>query len=189
MKELDRTKDSRIIRQLDRISSIYSGGQRVEIPQGRGQIIFSVAGDTTVVTAEMMNKTVEGRTYLDTEIGISLEELTASESSTNSIRLTESCASYLNAIYEATSEGHADQSREVGYNYCLIVPDRSRDGANNAMIVENTNGHLDSYPIPAQSIDKTIYAVALQRAKFDFANNYAENPIHCLGECDLSLEG
>ena len=76
MKELDRTKDSRIIRQLDRISSIYSGGQRVEIPQGRGQIIFSVAGDTTVVTAEMMNKAVEGRTYLDTEIGISLEELT-----------------------------------------------------------------------------------------------------------------
>lgn len=183
MKELNREKDSRIIRQLERISNIYSSGQRVQIPEGRGQIIFSVDGEVTVVTAEMKGRTVEGRTYTDTTNGINLTELKATENPTNSIRLTESCASYLNAIYQATSEGHIDQSREVGYNYCMIVPDRSRaDEENSAMIVENTNGHIDSHPIPSSDIDKTIYAMALQRANFDFANNYGENPIRCLGE-------
>ena len=186
MKELNREKDSRIIRQLDRISSIYSSGQRVELPQGRGQVLFSVDGEVTVVTAEMLNKTTEGRTFVDTEGGITLAKLSAIASPTNSIRLTEGCSSYLNAIYQATSEGHIDQAREVGYNYCMIVPDRTRGGEeNNAMLVENTNGRLDSYPVPAEDIDKTIYAIALQRANFDFANTYGENPIHCLGESEL----
>lgn len=188
MKELNREKDSRIIRQLERISTIYSSGQKVNLPEGRGQVLFSVDGETTVVTGEFRDQAVEGRTYFDNAGAINLVDLAATENSTNSVRLTESCASYLKAIYEATSEGHMDQSREVGYNYCLIVPDRSKYELGNGMIVENTNGHLDSYTVPAEDIDKTIYAVSLQRAMFDFANNYGENPIHCLGESELDFQ-
>lgn len=183
-KELDREKDSRVIRQLERITNIYSGNKPVILPEGRGKVLFSVNGNTTVITAEKNGEVVSGRTYVDGENGMSLCAMTAMENPTNSVRLTEGCASYLNAIYSATSEGHLDQSREVGYNYCMIVPDKMRGEDQTAMLVENVNGNLRSHAIAGEEVDSMTYAISLQRAKFDFANNYGENPIHCLGEGD-----
>ncbi len=180
-KELNKAKDARIINQLDRITDIFSGGRRVEIPEGRGQLIFSAQGEVTVVTALLSGEVQRSSTYVDGKGGIVLDKLYGVEHATNQIVLSESCVSYLNAIYEATSEGHIDQSREVGYNYCMIVPDKSTPDAN-AMIVENINGRLSSHPVLEENIESTTYAIALQRAKFDFANNYGENPIHCLAE-------
>jgi len=181
-KELDREKDSRIIRQLERITNIYSGNKPVILPYGRGQVVYSVDGNITTVTAERDGQVESGRTYVDGDRGISLQAMTAVDNSTNAVRLTEGCASYLNAIYSATSEGHIDQSREVGYNYCMIVPDKMRGEDQTAMLVENVNGNLRSHAVPGEEIESMTYGIALQRAKFDFANNYGENPIHCLAE-------